>query len=213
MGRLGPSHAHRHPAPGRGRRAEGGQGHRWPARARFWPWADLYVDALVLTGRLEQAEQLLAGHEDRARAAGHRGTVARLSYPRARLHSARGELLEAKAVLLDGLAQLRSTPLAYERARLQFVQGQTLRRAGKRREAEQVLQEARNTFSSMGSQLDVSRCETEVKAGGLRPRRDARDVVDLTPQEHTVARLVAAGKSDREVAVELSCRSRPSSAT
>ncbi|MBQ6639648.1 MAG: helix-turn-helix transcriptional regulator, partial [Saccharopolyspora sp.] len=46
------------------------------------------------------------------------------------------------------------------------------------------------------------RCERELKAGGMHARR-AVDLTGLTAQETAVARLVAAGMSNKQAAVEL----------
>lgn len=56
----------------------------------FWPWADIYANALVVEGRLDDAEVFLSVHERRAVAVGHKSTQARLGYARGRLHGARG---------------------------------------------------------------------------------------------------------------------------
>ena len=98
---------------------------------------------------------------------------------------------------MDGL------PLRYDRARVNFAYGQTLRRAGKRRQADEVISTARELYLSLGAQTFVARCERELKAGGLHQLRGSRDSVDLTPQEDAVTTLVAKGLTNREVAAEL----------
>lgn len=49
----------------------------------------------------------------------------------------------------------------------------------------------------------MTRCDRELKAGGLHQVRGSRDDVNLTPQEDAVTNLVAHGLSNREVAAEL----------
>jgi DNA-binding NarL/FixJ family response regulator len=50
----------------------------------------------------------------------------------------------------------------------------------------------------------LERCERELRGCGLAPgKRSDFDPARLTPQEQAVARLVAAGLSNRQVAAEL----------
>ncbi|HSE72157.1 MAG TPA: LuxR C-terminal-related transcriptional regulator [Nocardioidaceae bacterium] len=169
----------------------------------FWPWPDVYANALVLEGRYDDAEDFLAPHEERARARGHRSAQARLGYARGRLLGAQGRLDEAREVFEASLALLEGLPLRYDRARVNFAFGQTLRRAGKRREADAVISTARDSYAALGATTYVRRCERELKAGGLNVVRTDRAVDELTPQEQAVSTLVAKGLTNREVAAEL----------
>ena len=63
----------------------------------FWPWQDLYADALVSAGRLDEAEAFLAPHEELAAARGRGSMIARLARVRGRLEAARGRLPAAEA--------------------------------------------------------------------------------------------------------------------
>lgn len=170
----------------------------------FWPWADIYANALVVEGRLDDAEVFLSVHERRAVAVGHKSTQARLGYARGRLHGARGDLAAARASFDSALAALTDLPLIYDRARVNFAYGQTLRRAGKRREADAVISAARESYLAIGASAYVARCDRELKAGGMRAVLNKDRPHDmLTPQEDAVAALVATGLSNREVAAEL----------
>jgi DNA-binding CsgD family transcriptional regulator len=169
----------------------------------FWPWTDVLANALVIEGQLDAAEEFLRPHEDLARAHGHRSTMARLGYARGRLLGAMGNLPGARRVFEESLALLDGLPLRYDLARVNFAYGQTLRRAGKRREADAVISTARDLYLALGAQTYAQRCERELKAGGLHPLRGPRGHVELTPQEEAVTLLVAQGLSNREVAAEL----------
>lgn len=168
----------------------------------FWPWVDIYANALVVEGQLEEAESLLGPHENLARARGHRSTMARLGYARGRLHGAHGDLEAARTSFEESLMLLDELPLPYDRARVNFAYGQTLRRAGKRRDADVVMTRARDLFLAVGASTYVERCDRELKAGGVRAKQ-GRASSELTPQETLVADLVARGRSNREVATEL----------
>jgi DNA-binding CsgD family transcriptional regulator len=169
----------------------------------YWPWPDVLANALVIDGRLAEADAFLRPHEERARARGHRSAMARLGYARGRLLGAQGDLGAARARFEESLALLDGLPLRYDLARINFAYGQTLRRAGKRRDADVVIGTARELYLSLGAQTYVARCERELKAGGMNQLRGSRDSVQLTPQEEAVTALVARGLTNREVAAEL----------
>nr|WP_137147732.1 LuxR family transcriptional regulator [Mycolicibacterium sp. CR10] len=169
----------------------------------YWPWPDLLANALVLDGRLEDADSFLRPHEQRAKSRAHRSAQARLGYARGRLHGALGDIHSARRSFEASLELLHGLPLRYDTARVNFAYGQTLRRAGKRRQADAVISTARELYLSLGAQTYVARCDRELKAGGLHQVRGSRGDVDLTPQEEAVTTLVAQGLSNREVAAEL----------
>ncbi|GAA1481362.1 LuxR family transcriptional regulator [Gordonia sinesedis] len=169
----------------------------------WWPWVDVYANALVLEGRLDEADTLLRPHEARAAEHGHVSAGARLRYARGRYLGAIGDIHGARRVFEEALELLEPLPLRYDLARVNFAYGQTLRRAGKRRAADSVIGTAREIYQSLGADAYVARCDRELNASGLHPVRGARADVDLTPQEQAVTALVAQGMSNRDVAAEL----------
>ncbi|CEA09646.1 Putative HTH-type transcriptional regulatorc/MT0914 [Arthrobacter saudimassiliensis] len=170
----------------------------------FWPWHDLYAKALVMTDQLAEAEAFLTGPARMTAARGHRSATARLASARGRLLGSRGELDAAKDAFGAALTALHGVNLPYERARVDFAYGQTLRRAGKRRESVAPLRRAREAFSALGAGLLTDRCDRELLAAGIgAPRREAADWSALTAQESAVVRLVAAGASNKQAAQEL----------
>ncbi|MEA5155132.1 LuxR C-terminal-related transcriptional regulator [Raineyella sp.] len=170
----------------------------------FWPWHDMWAGALSLTGRLDEADAFLRPHEERARAVDRHSTMARLAMARGRLTSLRGDIDLARESFEDALGLVEGTPYAYLRTRINFLYGQALRRAGKRRDAGVVLRRALDGFSALGAAVYVERCRRELQAGGAAGTRPAGfDVESLTAQEQAVARLVAQGLSNADVAREL----------
>ncbi|MCZ0999474.1 AAA family ATPase [Streptomyces mirabilis] len=169
----------------------------------FWPWPDVYANALVMTGHLDEADAFLGPHEDLAAQRGRRSAMARLGLARGRLTAARGNIDAARQEFEQALTRLEHLPLPYDRAQVNFAYGQTLRRAGKRREADTVLKNARDAYAALGARTYVERCDRELKAGGLHTARLAPGLAQLTPQEQAVARLVADGASNQQTAVEL----------
>jgi hypothetical protein len=65
------------------------------------------------------------------------------------LLGAQGALKEARTSFLTSAALLDATPSRYDRARVHFAHGQTLRRAGKRREADAVITTARDLYKAL----------------------------------------------------------------
>lgn len=165
----------------------------------FWPWPDVYANALVLGDRLAEADGFLTPLEAAAARREHGSASARLGYVRGRLLAARGDLAGAEEAFALARARLARLPLPYDRARVDFAHGITLRRAGRRRDAAGVLTAARQRFVELGAQVYVDRCDRELRTG--RPGTGGSD--RLTDQESTVAEFVATGMSNKEVAAEM----------
>ncbi len=170
----------------------------------FWPWQDMFADALVSAGRLGEAEVFLAPREEFAAARGRWSAVARLARVRGRWEAARGRLPEAEAAFGRAAESLDGVVAPFDRALLDLAHGQVLRRAGQRRAAAKRLSAARERFATLRARPYVERCEQEAAACGLAPaKRSGVDPSRLTAQELAVARLVAVGMSNRHVASEL----------
>jgi DNA-binding CsgD family transcriptional regulator/tetratricopeptide (TPR) repeat protein len=169
----------------------------------FWPWHDIYANALVVTERLDDAEAFLGPLEATAQERQHRSTGARLGYVRGRLLAARGDLRGAERAFEAARAEIAGLPLPYERALVDFAHGMSLRRAGRRRDAAALLATARRAFAGLGAQVYVQRCDRELRTG--RPAAGSADAGTdvLTEQERTVATLVATGRTNAEVAASM----------
>ncbi|MFL5333829.1 MAG: LuxR C-terminal-related transcriptional regulator, partial [Geminicoccaceae bacterium] len=169
-----------------------------------WPWQDLYGDALVHLGRLDEASAFLGPHESLAEQRGRHAPIARLARVRGRLEAARGDVEAAEAAFQRGLRHMQPLAMPFEQALLELAYGQFLRRSGRRRAAAARLGSAQECFISLGARPWLERCDRELSACGLAPaKRRGRDRERLTPQELCVARLAASGLSNREVATEL----------
>jgi DNA-binding CsgD family transcriptional regulator len=170
----------------------------------FWPWQDRYADALISAGRVAEAEELLAPHEELAAARGRGSMIARLARVRGRLEAAGGRMPEAERAFEAALAALDTLSLPFERAQVELAYGQALRRGGQRRAAAAQLQAARDRFAALAATPFLERCDRELRGCGLAPaKRSEFDPAKLTAQEQAVARLVAVGMSNRQVAGEL----------
>lgn len=170
----------------------------------FWPWQHLYGDALVSTGRLDEASAFLAPHEELAEERKRRSSIARLARVRGRLEAGAGRMDAADAAFRHGIDQIRELSLPFERASIELAYGQMLRRRGHRRAATVQLEAARERFAALGARPFVERCVRELESSGLTPtKRTDADPLRLTPQELAVARFAATGMSNRDIASEM----------
>lgn len=90
-------------------------------------------------------------------------------------------------------------PWPFEEAKTLLMLGATLRRLKRRREARETLVRARALFEVLGAALWVEEADAELRRISGR----ASTPGSLTPAEERVATLVAAGRSNREVASTL----------
>jgi DNA-binding CsgD family transcriptional regulator len=108
------------------------------------------------------------------------------------------------ALLEDSFAVLRDSPAQLERAHSLAALGAARRRAGRRSAAREPLAEALDLAARCGARPLAVRAREELRATGARPRSEWRTGVEaLTPSELRVARMAAAGKTNREIAQEL----------
>ena len=171
----------------------------------FWPWQHLWGDALVSAGRLDEAHAFLAPHERLAQDRGRCSAVARLARVRGRWEAAAGRAGAADTAFREGLHRLDGLALPFERAQLELAHGRLLRRRGRRRAANELLEAAQVTFTALGAVPFVEQCALELGGTGLAPaKRSDADPTRLTPQERAVAARAAAGLSNRDIAIEMS---------
>ncbi len=90
-------------------------------------------------------------------------------------------------------------------ARTQFVLGAWLAKDGKRDEAVALLKEVRTAFVKMGASVDADLVSAQLRGLGTRSRAKSRttNVGPLTKRELEIARLVASGLKNAEVASTL----------
>ncbi len=167
-------------------------------------WREHYADALASLGRLDEAEAALTPFEALACERGRRSAMANAARVRGNLEAARGNDVLARAAFERGLRHLDGLPFPLDHARLHHAYGQFLRRAGERTAAARELVVGRDTCAALGARPLLERCEHELAVCGLSPaRRSSAARLDLTPQEQAVARLIATGLTNRQVAAEL----------
>ena len=122
----------------------------------------------------------------------------------ARVHALLSEGDAADALYRDSIAHLSGTRMRIELARTHLLYGEWLRRERRRVDAREHLRSALEAFTGMGVEAFARRAERELLATGERVRKRAIGTRDqLTPQELQIARLVADGDTNREIAAQL----------
>ena len=106
--------------------------------------------------------------------------------------------------LRESVAELEGSEAQLELARSEVELGAALRRGHERAEAQEWLTAGMERAHRCGAERLMARADEELHAAGYRPRRPARTGADsLTPSELRVARIAAAGRSNREIAQDL----------
>jgi len=116
-------------------------------------------------------------------------------------------------LLGEAVTVLERSQAPVELARALTDYGAALRRAGQRTKARAQLERGLDLAHHYGARRIAGQARAELIAAGAKPRRDAitgRDA--LTVSELRVARLAAAGKSNREIAQELFITTKTASA-
>ncbi|WP_369238077.1 AAA family ATPase [Streptomyces sp. R21] len=170
------------------------------------PWVDVLADAWSALGDEKRAAQILAPYEVLAAQRGHPGALLLAARARGTVEAARGDTAAAERAYRSGLNHAAHVEAPFDRALLHLAYGGFLRRTGKRTRAGEELQQARDLLLRLDAVPDLERCERELAACGLQPadrEPRTRGTALLTPQELAVARLVASGLTNRQVAREL----------
>jgi DNA-binding CsgD family transcriptional regulator/tetratricopeptide (TPR) repeat protein len=145
-----------------------------------------------LTGARRLAEMLQAQGERLGRALALAG-VARC---RGLLAAASGQLDEAEAELRLALDHHRHVSQPFDEARTRLALGQVLRRLKQKRSTVEALRAARDAFANLGARLWLARAERDLERVGGR----AMTGDELTATERDIARLVARGQRDADIA-------------
>lgn len=110
----------------------------------------------------------------------------------------------ANDLFAEALAVPESDRWPFEHARVQFLYGERLRRAGATRESRAQLTAALERFQWLGAHPWASRALAELRAAGqARTRVVPADAEPLTARERQVAALAAGGLRNRDIAERL----------
>ncbi len=179
------------------------------ARARRWaddagvralgrvPLLPDSVEALALCGEAEAAAALAVEVRRRAAVLGSPWALALADRCEGLVADARGERERAVTALQRALTQHDRQSRPGERARTELALGRTLRRARHKRAAREALERALTHFEAIGAQLWSRQTKRELgRIGG----RAASTGGALSETERSIAELVAAGRTNHEVA-------------
>jgi DNA-binding CsgD family transcriptional regulator len=167
----------------------------------------------VLTSAPDLVEAYVrSGREEEARAAF--AVLERFAQPGAP-HWALGVAARCRGVLAEDAAEAErefaealrihsESKRPFDSARTELLFGEHLRRQRRRVEAREYLRSALAGFESLGAAPWAERARAELRASGETARkRDPSTASQLTPQELQIARMVAEGRSNKEVAAQL----------
>lgn len=160
------------------------------------PFVPDEVEALVAIGDVDEAERLTDRLERDGRELDRALATATAARCRGLIAAARGSLDVAAVQLERALAEHSRVEHPFERARTLLVAGGVQRRIKQKRSARDLLERARAAFAEVGAPAWEAKAQSELaRVGGRPPTPDG-----LTAAEEEVARLVAQGLTNREVA-------------
>jgi DNA-binding CsgD family transcriptional regulator len=158
------------------------------------------VEAAVRSGRPEKAGEPLRFWEAWVNGTGGPSTVPLLMRCQALLAEGPARL----AYYEDALSQHAGRTGPFERARTELLYGEVLRRERQPKKARDHLRSALDSFEQLGAEPWAERARAELRASGETARRRDPSLIDeLTAQELQIARAVATGATNKEVAAQL----------
>lgn len=161
-------------------------------------WRITAVQAHLRDGDIAQATAVADDHLESSRAWDSPGILGQAQHLRALCVEDPGAR-EAALVAAVAMLERGALPLAHLAALVDL--GATMRVAGERRRAVEVLQDAADRSRAAGATALADRALDELASCGLRPRRLAFSGVDaLTPSERRIADMAASGSTNREIA-------------
>jgi DNA-binding CsgD family transcriptional regulator len=164
-----------------------------------WSMPEL-IEAAVRTGARELAAETARRLGERARSSGTEWALGIA----ARSHALLMDGTVADELYREAIDRLARTRVAVDLARAHLLYGEWLRRETRRVDARKELRAAYDMFTGFGMEAFAERARIELEATGEHARKRTVDTLaDLTPQETQVARLVAEGLTNREIASQL----------
>jgi DNA-binding CsgD family transcriptional regulator len=155
-----------------------------------------YVEIMLAAGEIEEARTACGELEAIAENFESAMLGAMLAHARGAVTLAEGDYRAALVSLRQALRRWQELEAPYDAARARVLLALACRALGDDDAAELELEAARNAFAELGAAPDLARIAFLVPP-------ESGDFHGLTPRELEVLRLVAAGKSNREIASAL----------
>ncbi|MFE0726346.1 LuxR C-terminal-related transcriptional regulator [Streptomyces rochei] len=179
-----------------------------PGRGHFAVWrlaVPCFVEAAALAGRPEDTHEVLTDFAGWAAFGADPQAAAQL----ARCHALLAPPDRADDLYRRALARHDEAGGDFERARTALLYGKWLRRRRRPREARGRLGTALAGFDRCGAGVWAAQARAELRALGAAPQGGgAGTLTGLTPQQLRIARHVAEGATNREVALTLAVSTR-----
>ena len=157
------------------------------------------AEVALSVGDRNRAAEIAALLDEHGRRTSHKWSTAVGARTRALIRASEGDVDGAFKAIAEAQAVHERLAMPYEHARTLLARGQIERRAKRRREARESLEQARATFDGIGAKLWALRASDELRRVPIRRR--APD--SLTETEERVAELAASGMTNKEVAAAL----------
>jgi DNA-binding CsgD family transcriptional regulator len=156
------------------------------------------METLVRLGRTDEAAAALPAFEGWA---AHAGPSAQSRLASCRALVASGDEATKQ---FEAAVQQADVTRPFDLARIRLLYGEHLRRERRRVDARTHLRAAIEVFERFDALVWAERARTELRASGETARkRDPSTIDQLTPQELQIARFVADGLSNKDVAAQL----------
>ena len=177
---------------------------RFAGRPGIYQWRAGEVDALIGLGRLDEAEIALADFETAMPDSNPPSAAIAIARCEGNLANSTGDRTRAESAFVRGHAIARGAPMPFEQALLCLDDGRRLHQMDKQAEAVAQLEAAHRLFSELGADPYLRRCAEQLEALQVPAAVESPAVaLGLSRAEMAVARLVATGLTNREVADEL----------
>ncbi|WP_281354907.1 helix-turn-helix transcriptional regulator [Chelativorans xinjiangense] len=155
-----------------------------------------HVEIMLAADDIEEARRACRELEDAAESYGTELLRALAAHARGAVELAEGEAQAAAVWLRQAIEGWQQVDAPYEAGRVRVMMGLACRALGDDDSAALELQAARTVFQQLGAAPDVSRVDTL-----LNMRSD--EACSLSARELQVLRLIASGKTNKEIANEL----------
>jgi DNA-binding CsgD family transcriptional regulator len=169
----------------------------------IYNWRAIEADALIGLGRLGDAEVALDEFDAAIPEGGLASAAMALHRCRGNLAVAHGEAARAAEAFARAHSKEPDVSMPFEHALLSLDDGRRLRFVEDRSAAVAQFERAHHLFSDLGADPFIRACAAELSALEVLVSADAPATLGLSRAELAVARLVATGLTNKEVASQL----------